>query len=112
MIKNTLQLLTPSSLPVGAAFLAADDLILTCAHVVMAAGGAAGEKISLRTPSGMQLTATVESETWRDENNEDIATLRLDVALTEIQPLPLGTSSVSKGHSFSTYGFPKPDQAL
>jgi len=109
MIKNTLQLLTPSSLPVGAAFLVADDLILTCAHVVRAAGSAPGDKISLRTPSGMQLTATVESETWRDENHEDIATLRLDEALTEMQALPLGASSASKGHSFSTYGFPKPD---
>jgi hypothetical protein len=112
MHNNLIQLLSPSSLPVGAAFLAGDDLILTCAHVVTAAGSAPGEKISLRAPSGMQLTATVESDTWRDENHEDIATLRLDEALTEMKLLPLGASNASKGHSFSTYGFPKPDQAL
>jgi len=63
MIKNTLQILTPSSLPIGVAFLVKENLILTCAHVVTAAGSAPGEKISLRTPSGTQITATVESET-------------------------------------------------
>ena len=107
---HTLQILNPNNIPVGAAFLIADDLLLTCAHVVRAAGSAAGQAVSLRTPSGTELSATVEA--WRDENAEDLASLRLAAPLDEMQPLQLGASSGSQGHTFSTYGFPQPAQAL
>ncbi|MBT7071021.1 MAG: TIR domain-containing protein [Anaerolineae bacterium] len=110
MQKHTIQVLDQNHIPIGAAFLVADDVLLTCAHVVRAAGNAAGQAVSLRTPSGTELSATVEA--WRDENAEDVASLRLAAPLTEMQPLPLGASSGSKGHHFSTYGFPQPKQAL
>ncbi|MBT7070937.1 MAG: SUMF1/EgtB/PvdO family nonheme iron enzyme [Anaerolineae bacterium] len=110
MQKNTLQILNQNNLPIGAAFLVSDDLLLTCAHVVNAAGSAAGQAVSLRTPSGTEISATVEA--WRDESAEDVASLRLATPLDGMSPLPLGASSGAKGHAFSTYGFPKPDQAL
>ena len=64
----------------------------------------------MRTPSGTELSATIEA--WRDENAEDVASLRLAAPLGEMEALLLGTSSGAKGHTFSTYGFPQPNQAL
>jgi WD40 repeat protein len=110
--KNVIRILNAEGSTVGAAFLAGDGLILTCAHVVRAAGSALGQKVSLCTPNGTQLTATVESEICRNEEHDDITILRLAKPLVEIRPLPLGASSGSQGHTFSTYGFPKPGQAL
>ncbi|MBE7556728.1 MAG: serine protease [Anaerolineales bacterium] len=112
MQNNTLQVLDQNDLPIGAAFLVDNDLLLTCAHVVRSAGSVPGQAISLRTPKGTELNATVDREAWRDENAEDIATLRLATPLDEMQPLLLGASSGSQGHAFSTYGFPQPGQAL
>jgi hypothetical protein len=87
MQKHTIQVLDQKNLPVGAAFLVGNDLLLTCAHVVKAAGSEPGQAISLRTPNGTKLSAMV--ETSRDENAEDIASLRLAAPLDKMKPLPL-----------------------
>src|SRR5258706_1440492 len=97
---------------VGAAFLVSDRLVATCAHVVKSAGAEVGGKISLRLSIGKNINAVVEPEFWRDQNAEDISILRLNEPLENIQPVILGSSSGTKGHNFSTFGFPKNGQEL
>jgi WD40 repeat protein len=99
-------------LVVGAAFLVSDCLIATCAHVIEAAGAKVGGKIYLQLAGGKQVEALVEPEFWRDSNREDIAILRLGEPLENLQPLILGSSSGTKGHKFSTFGFPNMGQEL
>ena len=97
---------------VGAAFLVADHLIVTCAHVVEAAGKTKGDWITLRLADGKTINAIVDSELWRDVNTEDISILRLEESTSGISPLVLGSSEGTKGHTFSTFGFPQPSQEL
>ena len=97
---------------VGAAFLVSERLVATCAHVVKSAGGKAGETIVLNFSDGTMFNAQVVPEFWREANAEDIAILRLEKPLEEIQPFLLGSSIGTKGHIFSTLGFPKSSQAL
>lgn len=101
-----------SDLIVGAAFLVSDRLVATCAHVARSAGAKVGGKVSLRSTDGKLIEAIVEPEFWRDVNAEDISILKLEGSLENIKPLVLGSSSGTKGHNFSTYGFPKEGQEL
>ena len=97
---------------VGAAFLVSDRLVATCAHVVISAGAKVGGRISLRLSNGNGVDAIVEPEFWHDPNAEDISMLRLNEPLENIRPVTLGSSSGTKGHNFSTLGFPKRGQEL
>lgn len=97
---------------VGAAFLVSDRLVVTCAHVVESAGAEVDGKVSLRLPDDQQIVATVVPEYWRDPNSEDIAILRLENPVDDIEPLVLGSSSGAKGHTFSTFGFPRTGEDL
>lgn len=97
---------------VGAVFLISDHLVATCAHVVQSAGAEVGGKLTLRLSDGKVIEAIVEPEFWRDPNAEDISILRLNAPLENIQPATLGASFGTKGHEFSTFGFPKQGQEL
>lgn len=97
---------------VGAAFLVADQWFATCAHVIKSAGKKSGETVTLRLTDGSRISAKVVPEYWREANAEDVAILHLEQPLSEMEPLPLGSSAGTKGHSFSTFGFPRPTQEL
>ena len=109
--ESILQVLNGNSV-VGAAFLATEQLAVTCAHVVESAGKKKGEKVSLKLKDGETIQALVVSKYWRDVKAEDVAILRFEKKLQGIQPLRLSPSKESKGHTFSTYGFPQEDLAL
>jgi Trypsin-like peptidase domain/GAF domain len=97
---------------VGAAFLVSERLVATCAHVVQSAGVKVGEKILLRLSHGKKVEAIVEPEFWRDPNEEDVSILRLNEPIENLKHLILGSSSGTKGHTFSTFGFPNQGQEL
>lgn len=88
-----------------------DGLIVTCAHVVKIAKAGPGDTVFLvfyKTKEKQK--ATVDKKYWRDDKAEDIAILRLEEGLPEeVKALPLGSSFHSRGHTFSTFGFPKDD---
>ena len=108
---SILQVLRGDSV-VGAAFLVSDRLVATCAHVVESSGAQIGGKISLRSSENMHMEAVVEPGFWRDPNAEDVSILRLREPVEHMQPLLLGASSGTKGHDFSTFGFPQKGQEL
>lgn len=97
---------------IGAAFLVSTRLAITCAHVVEAAGKKKGEKVKLRFDSGIEITAMALEEYWRGKVGEDVAILKLDRDIEGVPSLVLSPSQNTKGHKFSTYGFPKPTQEL
>jgi len=92
----------------GAGFLVSEGHVLTCAHVVQAAGAGAGDTVRLAfLASGRVQNAYVEPECWRSPEAEDVAVLRLKGdPPPSVQPLTLGSSASSKGHIFETHGFP------
>ncbi|MBI5964078.1 MAG: trypsin-like peptidase domain-containing protein [Chloroflexi bacterium] len=96
---------------VGAAFLVTERMVVTCAHVIETAGRKKGETINLKLNDGKIVDATV-SEYWGNVNAEDVAILILDKPPIGRTPLQLGASLGTKGHKFSTYGFPKPGQEI
>jgi WD40 repeat protein len=91
---------------VGTGFLASDLLVITCAHVVVAAEKLSGETVQVRFEGQTQiLDALVVPEFWLDVDKGDIAVLRLTAAPTGASPLPISTASGSAGHDFYAYGY-------
>jgi signal transduction protein with GAF and PtsI domain len=110
---SVIRILKPNGETVGAGFLVAPNLAVTCAHVVEIAGtlpGNPGQIMYRRwgeSKTSQIYIAHVESNLWRASAVEDVAFLRLDTPLPEgISPALLGLSIGSLGHSFQTLGFP------
>jgi S1-C subfamily serine protease len=79
--------------PRGTGFLAsADGLIVTCAHVVEAAGTAHDRRVAVRFARADEpCQAEVLAEAWRPTEGNDIAVLRLDgPPPSNVKPVVLG----------------------
>ena len=93
---------------VGTGFIASERLILTCAHVVEAAGSGSGKSTVVRFHhNGEAREAHVSAEYWRPSNGDDIAVLQFVGDLPSgIAPLALGSAEGSEGHEFRSFGYP------
>lgn len=111
-LKDSILQVLNGNLVVGSSFLVSEYLIATCSHVVETAGAVVGGEVALRLADGRQIWALVDPEFWRDPEAEDICMLRLKEPLDNVQPVILGSTSGTKGHKFSTFGFPSQDQEL
>ncbi|MGW7385277.1 S1 family peptidase [Streptomyces sp. NPDC054794] len=93
----------------GAGFLVAEDLLVTCAHVVEAAGAGPGRQVSLSFPhvdGGRRAEGLVLDGPWRPPGDEDVAMIRLSGSPAGVQPLPLGSAGGCRGHRVRSFGFP------
>ncbi|MFG2339487.1 trypsin-like peptidase domain-containing protein [Streptomyces yangpuensis] len=93
----------------GAGFLVAETVVVTCAHVVEAAGSGPGGEILLAFPrvdGAERVEGQVPAELWRGAEREDVAFIRLAAAPTGARPLPLGSAEGCRGHEVRSYGFP------
>ncbi|MFF1445142.1 trypsin-like peptidase domain-containing protein [Streptomyces sp. NPDC058295] len=93
----------------GTGFLVARDLVITCAHVVRAAGGGPGGRIDLEfphLPGAPRTAARVQVAGWRPSDAEDIAVLRLEGPPAGSVPLALGSAEGCRGHRVRSFGFP------
>ncbi|MFE9823943.1 trypsin-like peptidase domain-containing protein [Streptomyces sp. NPDC005791] len=97
---------------VGAAFLVAEDVLCTCAHVVTRALGLPGAEEPSESavefdfpllPGRPRMRATVKS--WRT-GGADVALLRLDEPVEGTRPAPLVDGTGVWGHAFRAMGFP------
>ena len=93
----------------GAGFLVADDLLVTCAHVV--AGAGTGEQGLLRldfpqAPGAPEAYGTVVHRGRNEPAAEDIAIVRLDAPPPGTSPLPLARADGCRGHRVRSFGFP------
>ncbi|MEK7787622.1 MAG: trypsin-like peptidase domain-containing protein, partial [Chloroflexota bacterium] len=92
---------------VGAGFVVGGRWILTCAHVVVSAGGESGSSLEVIFHStGEKRSGTVLPEAWQAPEGNDIAVLQLvgPKVQSSFQPR-LGESSGCAGHRFRAFGF-------
>ncbi|MFF0057193.1 trypsin-like peptidase domain-containing protein [Streptomyces microflavus] len=101
------QICDGTGLVVGAGFLVADRLLMTCAHVLADGGYGPGAVVTLVFPHGpgAPIAGRVMEEAWRDPHEQDIALVRLErpVGMT---PLTLGSAAGARGHQVRSFGFP------
>ncbi|MFE0245655.1 trypsin-like peptidase domain-containing protein [[Kitasatospora] papulosa] len=93
----------------GAGFLADEGVVVTCAHVVRAAGCDPGDEVGVRfphLPSAPVVSGVVLAEAWRAPEAEDVAAVRMANVPVSARPLALGSARGSKGHLVSSFGFP------
>ncbi|WP_251058895.1 trypsin-like peptidase domain-containing protein [Streptomyces sp. ISL-87] len=103
------QVIGPNDQVAGAGFLVADGILITCAHVVRAAGSGPGERVRLVFPhvnEACPVEGLVLDEPWRDPEAEDVAIVRLNSFPARLTPLPLGSASGCRGHQVRSFGFP------
>lgn len=101
------QILGPDGKVAGAGFLVAEDVLVTCAHVVRAAGSGAGELLRVSFPhvAGADgLEGSVEE--WRAPEAEDVAFIRLRETPPSTRVLSLGSAEGCGGHRVRSFGFP------
>ncbi|MBW3709749.1 hypothetical protein DTB58_38995 [Streptomyces griseus] len=93
----------------GAGFLADEGVVVTCAHVVRAAGCGPGDEVGVRfphLPSAPVVSGVVLAEAWRAPEAEDVAAVRMANVPVSARPLALGSATGSRGHPVSSFGFP------
>ncbi|WP_380279866.1 trypsin-like peptidase domain-containing protein [Kitasatospora purpeofusca] len=96
-------------LVVGAGFLVAEDLLVTCAHVLEDGRYGPGSAVTLvfpRADGAPEVTGRVLEDPWRDSDEQDVALVRLDHPVG-IGPLPLGSAAGARGHRVRSFGFPQ-----
>ncbi|MFP8942133.1 trypsin-like peptidase domain-containing protein [Streptomyces fenghuangensis] len=94
---------------VGTGFLVAADTVVTCAHVVRAAGGEPGGRVRLafpHLPGAPWTEGHVLPGTWRAPQAQDIAVLRLESTPAGAEPVALGSAEDCRGHRVLSFGFP------
>ncbi|MFE7563705.1 trypsin-like peptidase domain-containing protein [Kitasatospora sp. NPDC057500] len=103
------QVLGPDGGVAGAGFLVGPDVLLTCAHVVRAAGSGPGDPVRLAFPNveGSPLVeGRVLAEPWREPDGDDVAVVRLARTVPGTAALPLGSPEGCRGHQVRSFGFP------
>lgn len=93
----------------GAAFLIAEGLLVTCAHVIQAAGGGPGETVRLdfpHLPDAGAIEGRVVEDAWRAPEAEDVAVVRLTGTRPGMEFLALGSAEGCRSHRVRSFGFP------
>ncbi|WP_345025089.1 trypsin-like peptidase domain-containing protein [Streptomyces sedi] len=93
----------------GAGFLAAGEVVMTCAHVVRAAGSGPGQSVTVRfphLPRAPRVEGVVSAEAWRAPDAEDVAAVRLVRVPDSAGRAPLGSAAGCSGRRVSSFGFP------
>ncbi|MFB0627822.1 trypsin-like peptidase domain-containing protein [Streptomyces sp. AB3(2024)] len=103
------QVLGPGGDVAGAGFLLAEDLLVTCAHVLRGAESGPGEQVWLAFPhleGGPRIEGHVLEGPWRAPEDEDVAIVRLSRTSPGMEGLPMGTAAGCRGHPVRSFGFP------
>ncbi|MFD5417471.1 trypsin-like peptidase domain-containing protein [Streptomyces sp. NPDC127069] len=109
------QVLAPDGTVVGVGFLVSERLLVTCAHVVEAAGKGPGDRVEVvfphaAGPAGGSSAGPLEGEVldgpWRAPTAEDISVVALSAPPAGVAPLPLGSAAGTRGHHVRSFGFP------
>jgi hypothetical protein len=93
----------------GAGFVVSKRLIVTCAHVVIAAGGEPGKTVLVKFHlNGETCKAQVDDKHWLSPDHGDVAVLQLeDVLPAGVVPVVLCNAAGSDGHPFHAFGYPE-----
>ncbi|MGG7574928.1 trypsin-like peptidase domain-containing protein [Streptomyces sirii] len=103
------QVLGPDAQVAGVGFLVAESILVTCAHVVHAAGSGPGGTVQLvfpRVDGALRTEGLVLDEPWRAPEDEDVAIVRLSGSSAGLKALALGSAAGCRGHQVRSFGFP------
>ncbi|WP_406384124.1 trypsin-like peptidase domain-containing protein [Streptomyces sp. NBC_01618] len=106
---SVVQVLAADGEVAGAGFLAGEGVVVTCAHVVRAAGQGPDGRVELafpHLPSAPRVWGEVPAEQWRKPEAEDIAFVELNSVPAGVRALSLGSGAGCQGHRVSSFGFP------
>ncbi|MGW8359038.1 nSTAND1 domain-containing NTPase [Streptomyces wedmorensis] len=109
LLASVVQVLRPDGGVAGAGFLVADGAVVTCAHVVEAAGGGPEAVVQLAFPhvrGADRVEGSVTGRLWRATEDEDVAFIRLSQMPAGARALPLGSAEGCRGHHVRSFGFP------
>jgi WD40 repeat protein len=110
LLSAVTRILGPDGAVAGTGFLVAEGLVVTCAHVVEAAGSGPGRGVLLSFPHVVgadRAEGHVPAELWRAAESEDVAFVRLaDGMPAGASVLPLGSAEGCHGHHVRSFGFP------
>lgn len=98
---------------IGTGFVAGENLILTCAHVVETATASVVDpttdlnvQVTIRfAVDGSEVVAQVDAQSCSPSYEKDVALLRVDNLPQGAKPLPLAPAAGSAGHDFYAYGY-------
>ena len=102
---SLIRILTADGIPVGVGFLASENLILTCAHVIKQANGSE-DSVHFDLP----LLAPGESFSGRvsfRDDAQDIATIEAAGLPINVAPVRLVQTDELWGHTFRAFGVPQ-----
>ncbi|WP_225823776.1 trypsin-like peptidase domain-containing protein [Streptomyces naphthomycinicus] len=103
------QILGPDGQVVGAGFLVSEGVLVTCAHVIQAAGGGPGATVHVTFPhveGAHRVEGDVSDELWRAPEDGDVAVIRLNDTPRGTKALPVGSAVGCRGHHVRSFGFP------
>ncbi|MFJ4582532.1 nSTAND1 domain-containing NTPase [Streptomyces echinatus] len=109
LLAAVVQVLRPEGQVVGAGFLVAEDLVVSCAHVMLEAGAGPGDTVQLafpHAPGAPQVEGSVEAGAWRAPEDDDVAVIRLSGSVEGVTALRLGSAAGCRGHAVRSFGFP------
>ncbi|SCF49150.1 WD40 repeat [Micromonospora matsumotoense] len=107
--RGVAQILDARDTAAGAGFLIAEDVLVSCAHVVLAAGARIGDPVRLRFPQAAgtpMVSGRVLADGWQPPDGDDIALVRLESVPGGLRPLPLAESGGRRGNRVRSFGFP------
>jgi uncharacterized delta-60 repeat protein len=90
---------------IGTGFVAGENLILTCAHVVEQATYGLNQRVTVRFFDHSKTEASVEPQAFSPSYEKDVALLRVSAVPSGVAPLPLSYAAGSPGHDFYAYGY-------
>lgn len=103
------QILAEDGSTAGTGFLVADGMVVTCAHVVRAAGQGPAGRVRVafpHLPDTPRIVGHVLAPAWREPDAEDVAVLRLESTPAGARPVKLGSAVGCRGHRIRSFGFP------
>lgn len=111
--KSIVAILNTKRKIIGTGFVAGENLILTCAHVVETATSSVIDpttelnvQVTIRfAVDGSEVVAQVDAQSYSPGYEKDIALLHVDALPQGVRPLPLAPSAGSAGHDFYAYGY-------
>jgi WD40 repeat protein len=105
LVTAVAQIHTASGAVAGTGFAVTGGALLTCAHVVQAAGSGPGEPVTVAFRESV-VVGTVLSEPWRAVDDEDIAVVALPELPDGVTTLAMGSADGSRGRRVVSFGFP------
>lgn len=100
--RSVVQVLAVDGEVAGAGFLVAEGVVVTCAHVVRAAGREPGGQVELafpHLPGAPRVWGKASKGHWRKPEAEDIAFVELESVPAGVGALPLGSAKGVPGAS-------------